>query len=104
MKRYGKRSDLLMTEVYVGGKRVAVPCAVAYDTKRLINKFRLIVTDISICKPYFIDDIQRQDLYELVLTVRPARVLKTRKFKNAHERTFMKFAKRFGWDLTIVEE
>lgn len=103
MMKYRKRI-LAMTEVCVGNKCVMVPCAVACETKRLINKFHLVVTDVHIDEPYFIDVFQWQEFYELVLTVKPSMNLRRRRFVNAHERTCMKFAKRYGWDLTIIEE
>lgn len=93
-----------MTVVFVGTKEVVAPCIVAHEAKRLINKFRLKVTDIDMQEPYYMDDVQCQDDYELTLTVAPTKALKTRKFKSAMRRTYSKLIKRYGWDLTVIEE
>lgn len=93
-----------MTVVFVGTKEVVVPCIVAQETKRLINKFRLKVTDIDMQEPYYMDDVQCQDDYELTITVAPNKVLKSRRFKSAIRRTNSKLIKRYGWDLTVIEE
>lgn len=94
-----KEQNHPMTEISVGEKRVLVPCIVANDVKHLINKFRLNVTDVKVIKPYYMDEWQYQDYYELYLYMKPSKVLRTRKFRKAFDDMCRRFLKRYSWDV-----
>lgn len=84
-------------------KEVVVPCHIANQVKRLINKFHFEVTDILLGPAWFYDSEEPHDWYELTIYVMPTKKLRTRKYRNTRNRLFKRFVRQSIYVL-IMEE